>query len=171
MDSFAEMIPLLFMMVIPIVAIVGGITHGIIKSIHRQRLRELAHRERIAAIERGINPEDIPSGPTSADLADTGDSNGRYLEHRQLVRSQRFRIWGMIAIGAGIAIALGIHNAPDADAGAAFAGLGIAFVGVALYIAGRMVRPDPEDLRREKELRERLLLKSVGEAPGQERDA
>jgi hypothetical protein len=171
MDSFAEMLPLMFMMVIPIIAIVGGITHGIIKSVHRQRLRELAHRERIAAIERGINPEDIPAGPTGADFADTEDSNGRYLEHRQLLRSQRFKLWGMIAIGVGIATAFGIHNAPDSDPGAVFAGFGIAFVGVALYLAGRMVRPDPEDLRREKELRERLLRKSIGEAPGREQGA
>src|SRR5207248_4823258 len=41
---------------IPIVAIVGGITAGIVRTLGNQRLMELAQRERIAAIERGVDP-------------------------------------------------------------------------------------------------------------------
>ncbi len=167
MDSFAEMIPLIVMMAIPMIAIVGGITHGIIKSIHRQRLRELAHKERIAALEKGINPQDLP--PTMSNMAFADQVESHNTEHSQLVRSQRFFLWGAITLGVGIAAAFGIHNAPDADAGAAFAGVGIAFVGIALMLAGRMVRPDPDDVRREKELKERLLLKSMGELPDNNR--
>ena len=42
------------------VAIVGGITTGIIRSFQRQRMVELAQRERIALIERGVDPEKLP---------------------------------------------------------------------------------------------------------------
>ena len=49
---------------IPIVAIIGGITAGIVKSVHRQRLLELAQKERIAAIERGVDLEKLPDNPT-----------------------------------------------------------------------------------------------------------
>jgi hypothetical protein len=49
---------------IPIVAIVGGITLAIVNSINRSRLRELEIRERIALIERGLvpAPETDPQG-------------------------------------------------------------------------------------------------------------
>ena len=39
---------------IPIVAIIGGITAGIVATVTRGRVRELEIRERIAMIERGI---------------------------------------------------------------------------------------------------------------------
>lgn len=167
MDSFAEMMPLTVMMVIPMIAIIGGITHGIIKSIHRQRLQELAHKERIAAIERGINPQDLP--PTVSNMAFAEQANGHNTEHRQLIRSQRFMMWGLIVIGIGITVAFAVAADSTADNGAAFAGVGIAMVGVALLICARIVRPDREDLRREKDLRERLLLKSIGELPDNDR--
>ena len=41
---------------IPIVAIIGGITAGIVATITRGRVRELEIRERIAMIERGMMP-------------------------------------------------------------------------------------------------------------------
>src|ERR1700686_2048996 len=49
---------------IPIVAIVGGITAGIVATITRGRVRELEIRERIAMIERGMvpPPESDPAG-------------------------------------------------------------------------------------------------------------
>ena len=49
---------------IPIVAIIGGISVAIVNSIGRARIRELEIRERIAMIERGMvpSPEADPSG-------------------------------------------------------------------------------------------------------------
>jgi hypothetical protein len=46
---------------IPIVAIIGGITAGIVRIVGRQRAEELARRERIAAIERGVDPASLPA--------------------------------------------------------------------------------------------------------------
>ena len=41
---------------LPIVAIIGGITYAIFGLRHKARLQELAYRERIARIERGLAP-------------------------------------------------------------------------------------------------------------------
>ena len=41
---------------IPIVAIIGGITSAIVATITRGRIRELEIRERIAMVERGLVP-------------------------------------------------------------------------------------------------------------------
>jgi hypothetical protein len=55
-----DFVPLMAMS-IPIVAIVGGITAGIVRMIQRQRAFEMVQRERIAAIERGLDPDKIAS--------------------------------------------------------------------------------------------------------------
>src|SRR3954468_3433905 len=48
---------------IPIVAIIGGITAGIVRILSQHRLLELPTRERIAAIERGVDPSKLPPAP------------------------------------------------------------------------------------------------------------
>lgn len=44
---------------IPVVAIVGGITHSIITSMHR-------HQERLAMIEKGLHPDEPGAGRSDA---------------------------------------------------------------------------------------------------------
>lgn len=61
LDSINDIIMALAVMSIPIVAMIGGLTLAIIKIIGRQRLEELARRERIAAIERGMDPSKLPA--------------------------------------------------------------------------------------------------------------
>src|SRR4029453_15209567 len=53
-----------FIFMIPIIAIVGGITTAIVSTVMRARVRELEIRERIAMIERGLvpPPEKDPQG-------------------------------------------------------------------------------------------------------------
>jgi hypothetical protein len=136
-----DVVPAVVAMTIPLVAIIGGITAGIIRSNAKQRLIELAQRERIAAIERGIDPDRLPALHLPVtDLQLT-------FEQRQLRRSQSLRIWGLALLGFGAALWFGIGlSEGDLREGAPavmFAGLGIA-----LLIGGHMVRPDPEDLRR-----------------------
>src|SRR2546426_9891232 len=55
-----------FIFAIPIIAIVGGITAGIVRTIGPQRLMERAQRGRIAAIERGVDPAKPPPRPGPA---------------------------------------------------------------------------------------------------------
>jgi hypothetical protein len=85
---------------IPIVAIIGGITAGIVANITRGRVRELEIRERIAMIERGMvpPPESDPAG----------------FEHRlhsmQVIQrghvGPRHRSAGVILIAVGLGLAV-----------------------------------------------------------------
>jgi len=86
-------------MLIPIIAIIGGITAGIVRIVSRQKTIELAQRERIAAIERGIDPAKLPPIPS----IDTADVFGT-AEQRAQRRSQGLLIAGIILLS----IALGI---------------------------------------------------------------
>jgi hypothetical protein len=83
---------------IPILAIVGGITAGIVRSAGRQRLVELQQRERIAAIERGIDPSRLPPLP---DL-DDGSWSGGSAKHR----AQGLLIGGIVTLFAGLGITM-----------------------------------------------------------------
>ena len=69
----------IFTMIIPVVAIVGGISVAIVRLITQGRLEELARRERIAAIERGVPADKLPhcrprsaSRPTCSAIAGSG---------------------------------------------------------------------------------------------------
>src|SRR6185436_9230680 len=78
---------------IPIIAITGGITMGIIRTMGRQRMMELHQRERIAAIERGIDPGKLPP-PLLPDAADAWGDAPRSPRHR----AQGLLIGGIITM-------------------------------------------------------------------------
>jgi len=95
----------IFGMLIPIVAIIGGITSGIVKMILRHRTVELAQRERIAAIERGIDVSQLPPLPA---IVDEGDSAAVFYSPRQAaMRNARGLLIGGI-ITLAVAIGLGL---------------------------------------------------------------
>lgn len=123
---------------IPIIAIVGGIVSGIVKSAGRQRLVELAQRERIAAIERGIDPSKLPP-PPSLDESFPGLSEGS-----QKSRAQNLLIAGLVTSfgGAGIVVFLMLLN-PDSDRDRALWAVGLIpmMVGAALMISSWIVWP------------------------------
>ena len=84
--------------IIPIIAVIGGITMGIIRTLGQQRMAELARRERIAAIERGVDPDKLPplAGEGYEDQSYGGYGNGR------LRRAHGLMIGGLITVAAGI---------------------------------------------------------------------
>jgi hypothetical protein len=143
--QFYELILVLGLMVLPLAAIVGGITAGILKSNARHRMIELAQRERIVALERGIDPERLPK----IELPGVTNDNGTDMtfEQRQLRRSQALRIWGFIATGFGGALLFGIAMS-DGYREAAPASIFVG-VGLALILSGLMVRPKKEDVAAE----------------------
>jgi hypothetical protein len=141
MDAF-EVLPMMVVFMIPIVAIIGGITAGIIKSVHRQRLLELAQKERIAAIERGLDPDKLPALNLPPELL-SGPKNGLTFEQKQLRRSQNLLIWGLILFLGGLALGIGLAFA-ESDPGSWIAGTLLAGVGLALLISSRVVRPERE---------------------------
>ncbi|MBZ0269786.1 hypothetical protein K8I85_16665 [bacterium] len=139
-EELAPVIAIAFGMMIPLAAIIGGITAGIVKSNARHRLVELAQRERIAALERGIDPERLPRLELPSEMAD----NGLTFEQKQQRRSELLRIWGFITFFFGVAMLVGIGLAEgfrEAAPTMMFAG-----VGIALIISGYMVKPSPGDL-------------------------
>src|SRR4051812_44264491 len=92
---------------IPIVAIVGGISVAIVNSIGRARVRELEIRERIAMIERGMvpPPEVDPNGferrMHAIDRMQTGRSSPKFRAGGVMVMSVGFGLMMMLwSLGA-----------------------------------------------------------------------
>jgi len=120
---------------IPIVAIVGGITAGIVRTLGQQRLAELAARERLAAIERGIDPSKLPPPPSLGD-SDWYDRGPRDPNRR----AQGLMIGGLVCLAVGIALAILIWTTSDERSGWAV-GLIPGLVGVALLLSAWIVKP------------------------------
>jgi len=92
-ESFVSLLA----MSIPILAIVGGITLAIIRVIGQMRLAELARRERIIAIEHGVDPDKLP--PLAAGAEEwyaAGDT--------RLRRAHGLMIGGLILLAVGISL-------------------------------------------------------------------
>jgi hypothetical protein len=127
---------------IPIVAIVGGMTFGIVKVLAAARVRELQIRERIAMIEKGLvpSPEKDPHGFESA--------MGQYDRYSVLSQSRaagRHRRAGIVLIGVGVGLALLIGLAGNESLSTAI-GVGgfIAVLGAAFLINSLLeARDDP----------------------------
>ena len=129
---------------IPVVAIAGGILLVVVMIWHQTRMRELTVRERIALIERGLvpSPEADPAGfeallgrrPKPPSLSEKGS---------------RYLTGGVLVIGLGIALMLVIGLAAGEGGVALGVGGGIAAVGVALLVNSRFCRP-PETRAEER---------------------
>ena len=124
---------------IPIIAIVGGITVAVVKSLGRQRLIELAQQERIAAIQRGLDISKLPPLPSLADDDDLA-AVGLPAGERDRRRAQGILIGGLITLftGAGLMAFLLIVDRHDR---AWAVGLIPAMVGMALLISAWIVHP------------------------------
>jgi hypothetical protein len=133
-----DFIPMVIVFSIPIVAIIGGITSGIVKTMGQQRLMELAQRERMMAIERGVPLEKLPPIPLTTGLAD----GGLTFEQAQLRRSQGLMIGGMISAAIGLGMIVLLQLVPDArEANVWAVGLVPLFVGLACIISAVIVYP------------------------------
>jgi len=122
---------------IPIIAIVGGITAGIVKTVSRHRIIELAQRERIAMIERGLDPSKLPPLPLSEIAADSPlVSEAEYARRR----SQGLLIGGLVTLAVGISLGVLLYNVAD-EAGVWAVGLIPAAIGIALLMSAFFVRP------------------------------
>jgi hypothetical protein len=123
----------IFAMAIPIVAIVGGISAAIVRTLGQQRIAELAHRERIAALERGVDPSKLPPPP----VIDYGHAYGTY---NPLRRYHGLMIGGIVCILAGISVALFLHLM-ETEKNAWAVGLIPIGVGIALLLSAAVVKP------------------------------
>jgi hypothetical protein len=128
---------------------IGGIAAGILRTRGRQRLAELVMRERIAAIERGIDPTKLPPMPVVDDpavkaaLAHVLAAAGLPQTPRraELQKAQAWLTTGAILLAAGLGLGLMLLILTDASAHRAWAaGLLPAFIGIAAIIASVIVR-------------------------------
>lgn len=123
----------IFAMAIPVVAIVGGITVAVVRTIGQQRIAELAHRERIAALERGVDPSKLPPPP----VIDYGNAYGTYNPMR---RYHGLMIGGIVCVLAGAAIGFFLYLM-DTEKSAWSIGLIPVAVGIALLLSAAVIRP------------------------------
>ena len=126
-------------MAIPIVAIIGGITAGIVRMITQNRVIEMAQRERMAAIERGLDPSKLPPIPV---MRGSEDVASLYLSPRQFAarRAQGLLIGGLVTLAAGVGLALMLYFLPEGEDKAAWAvGLIPGCVGIALILSSIVV--------------------------------
>lgn len=133
-----EIIAPVLIFAIPIIAIVGGITAGIVRTIGRQRLVEMAQRERIAALERGIDPSKLPPLPFS-------DEDGPYVsrEDSDRRRAQNLMVGGIVtlAVGVGLSLFFWYFRETTGEPGLWSIGLIPSLVGLGLLLSAWLVRP------------------------------
>lgn len=120
--------------IIPLVSIIGGITMGIVRVLGQQRLAELARRERIAAIERGMDPDKLPQAHDLDGLDPYGAGNGR------LRRAHGLVIAGLILIAVGVSLMVLLQQVEPHKSHWVL-GLMPLLVGIALLLASRIVWP------------------------------
>jgi hypothetical protein len=120
---------------VPIIAIVGGITVAVVKSIGQQRALELAARERIAAIERGIDPAKLPPMP----WGDPEEVGGLRSPHNW---SLRLLVGGIIVLSSGIGITGFLYFITGGPSGNPVWAVGLVptLVGIGLLISAWVVR-------------------------------
>jgi hypothetical protein len=128
---------------IPIVAIVGGITAGIVKTVTNARMIENAQRERMAAIQRGIDLDKLPPLPSVIGAGSTEMLAGFNPRAAQLHRAQGLLVGGIITLFSGIGIATFLHFVvEEGDAERAWAvGIIPAFIGFALLLSAWLLWP------------------------------
>jgi hypothetical protein len=122
---------------IPIIAIAGGITAGIVKTVSRHRIIELAQRERIAMIERGLDPSKLPPLPINEIAEDTPLVSPADAARR---RSQGLMIGGLVTLAVGMSLGVMLYYVAG-EPGVWSVGLIPIAIGVALLISAILVRP------------------------------
>jgi hypothetical protein len=110
-------------LLIPILAVIGGIALAIVGIITKSREEELRHKERIVAMEKGMPVPEMP-------------------KEEQRPRSARNRTWGLVLTLLGIAlIALKlVSNNSEAMTG----GVIVTAIGIGLLLAAWFERRDAE---------------------------
>lgn len=131
------MIERVMIMAVFAAAILGGMALVGVMLRGRQRLRELAVRERIALIEKGLVPSP-EADPARFDklVGARGPANRR---------AARYRSAGVFIIGWGAAIFLLLFFAAGIPAVAFGVGGGIVIIGAAAFVNGVLSADDPPD--------------------------
>lgn len=124
--------------ILGVTAIAGGIVTGIVRSFQRQRLVELVQRERIAMIERGVEPDKLPalSEHALAVAFGNGAADERILAAR---RRQGLVIAGLVFAFLGLGLGVLLSQVASEDNVWAIGALPLS-IGVALLLGSRVVK-------------------------------
>lgn len=123
----------LVLMVVACAMVTGAVLVFVISAIQRGKYREMAHRERLAMIERGIAP------PPEVDPARFERAMGQPAWDAEVVaRAARYRRVGVVIMGLGAALWFMITFAGDAPASGFGVGGAIVVLGAALYINSQL---------------------------------
>ena len=138
MHLFDEDIAVPFLVfAVPIVAIAGGILAGIVRSVSAHRVMEVAVRERMALIARGVDPARIPG------LSARGDSALfpllSFADHSRF-RAQGLLVGGLVTLLGGIALGAFLGLTESWESREWTAALVPVSVGVALLVSSAIVR-------------------------------
>jgi hypothetical protein len=122
---------------IPIVAIIGGITVAIVSTIAKGRVREMEIRERIAMIERGMVP------PPEADPAGF-ERSLRSVESAQYRHSgHRHRTAGIVVMSVGFGLMLLIaFTSGEVNVGIGVGGF-LVILGLGFFFVSLLGAPPP----------------------------
>lgn len=125
---------LAFGLFIPVIAIVGGLIIAGLAIHHKAKLKELAYRERIAMIEKGLVPSP-ESDPARFDRA----LGNLVAPTDPAVAASRHRAAGIITIGAGLAVMMLLYFVTGDDrlafgVGGATILLGLAFIVTSIVV-------------------------------------
>jgi hypothetical protein len=149
-DMSSVIVPLAIF-AIPIVAIVGGITAGIVKTVAEGRIVENAQKERIAAIQAGIDPTKLPPipGRASSDI-DVGLLHtavtappGATFDYVAQRRAWGLLVGGLVCTFVGLGLGAFLYFVNDGESHAWAVGLIPGSVGLALLLSWVLVRPHP----------------------------
>ena len=122
---------------VPIVAIAGGILAGIIRTISRHRLMEVAVRERMALIARGVDPARIPGLPSGVD---SGLFPLRSFADHSRLRAQGLLIGGLVTLLGGIALGAFLGLTESWESREWTVALVPVSIGIALLVSSAIVR-------------------------------
>ena len=132
------MSPQIIVFLVPIVAIMAGVAFAITRVLvgHRQRLQrtELRHKERMAAIEKGL---ELPPDPPESDPLTSA-------ERFAAVDGPRLLRQGLVLIAIGVAATAGMMQLPGGDVPYLFwlvpAAIGMAYL-LSYFIQRRHQQP------------------------------
>jgi hypothetical protein len=131
------MIERVMIMAVFAASVLGGMGLIAVMLRGRQRLRELAIRERIALIEKGLVPSPEADPARFERLVGVRGPGNR--------RAARYRSAGVFIIGWGAAIFLLLFFAAGVPAVAFGVGGGIVILGAAAFVNGVLASDDPSD--------------------------
>jgi hypothetical protein len=120
-------------MVLALMMIGGAVVVFIMSAIQRGKLREMAHRERLAMIERGVAP------PPEVDPGRFERAMGQPpWDEEVAARAARYRRMGVIFMGLGAALWFVITFAGDSPEEGFGVGGAVAVLGAALYVNSQL---------------------------------